>query len=180
MNTQPLRPIVLDSGCGTADSTQKLGLLHPKAWVIGIDQSAFRLRQHLELDASRSNVHDIQQYEHIIIARAELVDFWRLLCQENYNLAHHYILYPNPWPKKAHVTRRWHGHPVFPTLLKLGKHLTLRSNWMVYIQEFQRAVELATTKTGHFSTIEPAEPISPFEKKYQLSEHTLYEYNISF
>ena len=39
----PIKPIILDSGCGTAKSTIRLGLQYPDAIVLGIDRSLLRL-----------------------------------------------------------------------------------------------------------------------------------------
>ena len=50
------------------------------------------------------------------------------------------FLYPNPWPKKKHLGRRWHGAPVFPALVKLGGELEMRSNWQTYLDEFALAL----------------------------------------
>ena len=42
-NNMPIKPIILDSGCGTATSTIRLGLQYPDAIVLGIDRSLLRL-----------------------------------------------------------------------------------------------------------------------------------------
>ncbi len=105
--------LILDSGCGTGESTFNLAKKYPKHLLIGIDKSFNRLqRSGLEDDLLIKN--------NVILIRSDLVDFWRLAEKANWRLAKHYLLYPNPWPKKQQLTRRWHGHAVFPTLLKLG------------------------------------------------------------
>ena len=45
----------------------------------------------------------------------------------------------------AERRKRWHCHPSFPLLLSLAGSLELRSNWQVYLQEFQIAVEALAT-----------------------------------
>lgn len=48
-------------------------------------------------------------------------------------------------PKIGHLSRRWHGHPVFPAMLELGGVLECRSNWKIYVlNEFCFAVERLT------------------------------------
>lgn len=156
----PERPLVLDSGCGTGESSGRLAERHPDALVIGVDKSAHRLER--APDAVRTRVE---------LVRADLQDFWRLAVEAGWRLTAHYLLYPNPWPKSVHLQRRWHGHPVFPALLALGGRLELRTNWPVYAEEFAEALAccgVAASVTG-LSAEEATPPISPFERKYLAS-----------
>lgn len=156
-------PVILDSCCGVGESTAKIAEKHPDALVIGLDKSAHRL--------SKNDYHTVNHnYE---LARVDLNDFWRLAQQADWNISHHYLLYPNPWPKSKHVQRRWHGAAVFPSLVALGGVLELRSNWSIYLKEFAFALKIV----GKSSEIEPlnvTEPLTPFERKYQQSGHQLW------
>lgn len=159
----PDMPLVLDSGCGTGASTALLASRHPDSLVIGVDKSAARLARATELPANAR------------LIRAELVDFWRLAGQAGWQLAHHYLLYPNPWPKPGHLKRRWHAHPAFPDLLALGGRLELRSNFELYVAEFARALDLAGVGGVNVVSFCPDVPISPFERKYAASGHRLFK-----
>ena len=97
--------------------------------------------------------------------QANLIDFWRLSVQTEWRLQKHYLLYPNPWPKKKHLQRRWHGHPVFPSILELGGELELRTNWKIYADEFNQAVNLLLTKTDSHKSCS-LEKWSPEESKH--------------
>ncbi|MDR0378706.1 MAG: methyltransferase domain-containing protein, partial [Candidatus Accumulibacter sp.] len=121
----PDAPLILDAGCGTGESSLALAAKFPGHYVIGVDRSEARLRRRLAAPADWP--------PNLGFTRADLVDYWRLLRDEGVRLARHYLLYPNPWPKVGHLARRWHGHPVFPTLLALGGVLECRGNWHVYI-----------------------------------------------
>lgn len=156
--------IILDSGCGTGTSTLHLARGCPNAFVIGIDKSKSRLARAPKLPANAC------------FLRAELADVWRLALQESWPIQSHYILYPNPWPKPSHLKRRWHGHPVFPDLVKLGGRLELRTNFSVYADEFCTALGLLGVQ-GELKRIEAkdAEPISAFERKYRDSGHPLFQ-----
>ncbi len=153
--------IVLDSCCGVGESTANLAKLHPNALVIGVDKSSHRLDKH-DIEYKQD---ECGQY---ILVRADLNDFWRLIVAANWPVTHHYLLYPNPWPKAKHLGRRWHGAPVFPFIPKIGGLLEVRSNWQLYIEEFSRALEIAGIEA-------PAEPyhadqaVTPFERKYWAS-----------
>ena len=131
-------PLVFDSGCGVGDSTRRLALMHPDALVVGVDQSADRL--------SRQRPEPLPA--NAMLLRADLVDFWRLAVADGVQLTHHYLLYPNPWPKIGHLKRRWHGHPVFPALLALGGRIELRTNWATYAEEFAQALVVAQAAGG--------------------------------
>ena len=156
-------PLVLDSGCGTAWSTARLAERYPEATVIGVDQSAARLARFCEPELA--NMRRIR-------ARAE--DFWRLLAADGIRPARHFLLYPNPWPKAAHLRRRWHGHPVFPDLLALGGVLELRTNWQIYAEEFCCAAGICGIDTPPVVSFSVDSPLTPFERKYAESGHRLY------
>ncbi len=155
------KPLILDSCCGVGESTYQLARQHPDAVVIGIDKSANRIGKHT------------QDQENYLLLRADLNDFWRLAVEAKWQLQHHYLLYPNPWPKAAHIQRRWHGSALFPSLLALGGILEVRSNWQIYIEEFALALKIAgiQTQVEHYQT---QDPITPFERKYQQSGHALW------
>jgi len=154
-------PLILDAGCGTGASSLQLALDHPEALVVGVDKSRARLGRGLAEDCP----------DNLLLVRADLVDFWRLAAAADWKLARHYLLYPNPWPKPGHLGRRWHAHPVFPTLLALGGELELRTNWETYAREWQQAlllhgrvVEVDSFDAGVAETV-----VSPFERKYLAS-----------
>jgi tRNA (guanine-N7-)-methyltransferase len=160
-------PIILDSGCGTGESSTRLSELNPDSLIIGIDKSEKRLDKFI-------NKENIYHKENLIIARADVVDIWRLAKQANWNIKKHYLLYPNPWPKKDQLKRRWHGHPVFPEIIKLCDDIELRTNWKIYAEEFAAGLKLIANKNIVIDTIDTDHFISPFEKKYYESGHELF------
>lgn len=155
--------IVLDAGCGNGLSTAALAQRFPDCMVLGVDRSASRLRRSGRLPGNAT------------LLRADLADFWRLAREAGWALQHHFLLYPNPWPKPAHLKRRWHAHPVWPDLLGLGGRLELRTNFAIYAEEFALALEIA----GHRAHLQVlslpgSTGISPFETKYLQSRHSLF------
>lgn len=159
--------LILDSGCGTGDSTRQLAALYPRHLVVGVDRSVARL-------ARGGTTSSIFQSENCVLLRAELATFWRLLANDGYRPQRHFIFYPNPWPKPGHLSRRWHGHPVFPELLSLGGEIELRCNWEIYALEFALAVRMATNEAITAERIQPESGISLFEKKYLERGQPLY------
>jgi tRNA (guanine-N7-)-methyltransferase len=160
-------PLVLDAGCGVGHSTIELARMLPDHWVIGVDQSEERLQRKKPYPAALLP-------KNLVFVRADLVDFWRLLCERGVRLARHYILYPNPWPKIGHLGRRWPAHPVFPFIPKLGGVLECRSNWPVYVAEFALALDIVLGYSVQCNEYEAVQALTPFERKYRDSGQTLY------
>ncbi len=159
--------IILDSGCGTGESSSVLSIANKDSLIIGIDKSEKRLDKIIK-------DKDIYYQDNLILARADIIDIWRMTKQADWNIRKNYLFYPNPWPKKDQLKRRWHGHPVFPEMVCLCDQIELRTNWRIYAEEFKLALEMVTNKTVLIETIDIDEFISPFEKKYYESGHELY------
>lgn len=156
------KPLLLDSCCGVGDSSRALAHRHPDHCVIGVDKSVHRLAR--ERGRPPGN---------LLLLRADLNDFYRLLAGSPWVVERHTLLYPNPWPKAKHIQRRWHGSAAFPAILQLGGALELRSNWRLYLEEFQRALALAGVASD-LEEIEVVEPITAFEAKYRASAQPLF------
>lgn len=159
------QPLILDSGCGTGDSSFNLARKFPEARVLGFDRSEIRLdkleRKH-------------QLPKNCLVVRADADDLWRQLVTMQIKPTRHYLFFPNPYPKAAQLNRRWHGSPVFPYLLKLGGEIELRSNWKTYLDEFSEAVLLASKVPSHIEQYSPDRAFSAFETKYQSSGQSLW------
>jgi tRNA G46 methylase TrmB len=147
--------LILDACCGVAESTLWLAERFPNAKVLGVDKSQSRLDRYAR-DRQPANM---------LLLRADLNDFWRLARQANWQLSQHYLLYPNPYPKSAHIKKRWYASPALANIVALGGKLEVRSNWQLYVDEFAWALELAG-----FAPVVRAyhgeQPITPFERKY--------------
>lgn len=165
----PAAPLILDSCCGVGESSIALARAFPSHYVIGVDQSESRLARKIDGKAG-----DDALPANLDLVRADLVDYWRLLRDAGIRLDRHYLLYPNPWPKIGHLSRRWHGHAVFPALLELGGVLECRSNWRIYVEEFCFAVERLGGRPARCEEWTPDVALTPFERKYLDSGHPLF------
>lgn len=161
-------PLILDSCCGVGESTAWIAEQHPDALVIGVDKSAHRLGRHAQYATAAAG----QRY---MLVRADLNDFWRLAVAAHWQLEKHYILYPNPWPKASHFSRRWHGSPVWPYVLGLGGTLVMRSNWVTYLTEVASSLALVNCAAQLTPLLAKHEAMTPFERKYQRSGQQLWE-----
>lgn len=164
--------VILDSGCGTGESTLNIAIANPGIPVIGIDKSAARLTK---AGAAPRNA---------FLVRAELLDFWRLALGKvkagMWHIPYHALYYPNPWPKQSEATRRFHLHPIFPTLLQLGDAIELRTNWELYAREFAEAARIAAPHcTIAREPFEPEQPITAFERKYKEARQQLWRVTIN-
>lgn len=154
--------LIIDSGCGTGLSTMKLAEQFSNHGVIGIDKSLARLGRAASFDAPN-----------YLLLRADVIDLWRLLREAKLPIARHYVLYPNPWPKISHLKRRFHGHPIFKTMIDLAPYFELRTNWQIYADECATAIR-ALGQTATVSEKQDKEYLSLFEKKYLLAHCPLY------
>lgn len=155
----------MDSGCGTGRSTLLLGQTYPDSTAIGVDRSFVRLNRNVGVsneavgvgandeadDDGRDDDDDICRRPFIaaassnaLLVRAELTDFWRCCLNAGWKIERHYVLYPNPYPKKNRLKKRFYAHPSFPLLLALGgREIVVRSNWEGYLREFAASVGYA-------------------------------------
>jgi len=195
------RAVILDSGCGTGESTLHIARRFPNIPVIGIDKSGERLTkagnehqlQNLTPAQGRGDTSAIPA--NAFWVRGELLDFWRLALEQvqkgNWTIPYHALYYPNPWPKQSEATRRFHLHPIFPTFMALGDVIELRTNWEIYAQEFAEAVQvLDATTVGSNSekrqpsrqielqAFRPDKPETAFERKYKEARQQLWRVTV--
>ena len=180
-------PVILDSGCGTGESTFHLAQQFLDYPVIGIDKSAVRLEKAAQF--ADSGAHELPR--NAFYVRAELIDFWRLALEKvtagQWVIPYHALYYPNPWPKQSEAGRRFHLHPIFPTLLRLAQKTELRTNWEIYAQEFAQAAHVLqempvsdcfpssrVAMTINCEAFEPEQPITAFERKYKEAHQQLW------
>ena len=173
LDQQPSTTLIFDSYCGVGESTVALAKRHPGAAIIGLDKSLYRLDKHHENYSDDDKSNEGNTTKNYLLLRADVDDFWRLAVRAGWQLDYHYLLYPNPWPKAHHLKRRCQGSPLLPSLLQLGGQLELRSNWDIYVKEFAAALTIAGHR-AEASAFNPITAITPFERKYQLAEQTLW------
>ncbi len=176
LSANPSGEIILDACCGVGQSSRILAEQNPQALVIGVDKSAHRINRNVE-GFTQEDGYNAQNYH---LVRADLNDFYRLVKEAQWPVSKHYILYPNPWPKSKHLQRRWHGSAVFPQMTSIGNTLILRSNWRLYLEEFQQAAKQIALH-GELSQVNVAEAqaLTPFEAKYQASGQVCWQLTLN-
>lgn len=170
--------VILDSGCGTGESTIHIAKRFPDIPVIGIDKSLARL------DKAENAGRNLELPSNAFWVRGELLDFWKLAhekMQEGlWTVPYHAIFFPNPWPKQSEATRRFHMHPIFPTMLPMAKVTELRTNWEIYAQEFAKAATILGSEKNielcaEYKEYRPEEPETAFERKYMEARQQLWQ-----
>lgn len=156
------KPIIIDSGCGTGLSTKNLAERFFDHIIIGIDRSIHRLSK-----------AETKTGKNFILVRGDFIDLWRLLAEQNLPISHHFMFYPNPSPKAAHLTRRFYAHPVFSTMLHLAPYFEMRTNWDIFAQECKLAFTLYGQQP-ELSIKSDSSYITLFEKKYLLAQCPIY------
>jgi tRNA G46 methylase TrmB len=160
--------VILDACCGVGESTAHLASLYPTARVIGIDKSDVRLSKHAHYAANRDNYQ---------VFRADIQDMLVLMTREQWRLAAQFWWYPNPYPNKHQVQKRWHASPTMPHIMGLGGDIEVRSNWRLYLEEFAWVAQ----QYGRKTTIEEIlsdKPVTPFERKYRASHQSCWKLSV--
>ena len=194
--------LILDSGVGTGRSSRMLGEQHPNDLIIGVDRSLARLSKNDDATAASEDNDDffvqvVEGQPNVLLVRAELGSFWRLIIEEGWEVKSQYLLYPNPYPKPRRLKSRFYAHPIFPVLLSIGNGIIVRSNWEGYLNEFAASANIVNdySKTtplkcadkpilsSHLLTDGPqavviekeASALTLFEKKYFECGESIYE-----
>ena len=121
-------------------------------------------------DKEEHNNPESSRYSNILLLRADLIDFWHLCLtssawQQMIQVRKHYLLYPNPYPKKARLKSRFYAHPAFPLLMLtlMGGNdnigcdgLIVRSNWRGYLEEFALVVAVLEESSLNMNDFENA------------------------
>jgi tRNA (guanine-N7-)-methyltransferase len=168
--------IILDSCCGIGESTARLASLYPDHKVIGIDKSAQRVakhRHHFDSHAPDDSAL-LCKKDNYCVVRADVIDFWRLIRREQWRVDAHYLLYPNPYPKASQIQKRWYASAPLQDLLLIQGRLQVRSNWRLYLQEFQQALNIAGS-SATLKEVNDEQAMTPFERKYQNSGQTCWQ-----
>jgi len=165
-------PVIFDLGCGVGESSYHLAINNPEIKVVGIDKSISRL--------DRNNSFKEEIPKNMKLFRGELLDLIPIIYQEQYalDIKSVYILYPNPWPKKHHIKRRFYASPVSIHLFNINACIIKRSNWKLYLEESLVSANFFNRESSGVTIVEPKVYMTPFEKKFSQSAQTLYELKI--
>jgi tRNA G46 methylase TrmB len=167
--------VIFDLGCGVGESSFHLSRIYPNCKVVGVDKSLSRLE--------RNNSFKSELSTNISLFRGELLDLIPLIynARKSLKIKKIFVLYPNPYPKKHHIKRRFHGSPVSIFLYGIGADLVFRSNWKLYLEEAQLAGKFFKRNSSSINELIISEEdfMTPFEKKFALSNQPIFELTIT-
>lgn len=159
------KDLILDAGCGVGESTYHLASMHKDSFILGVDKSIDRIE--------RKNFFKKELPPNMGLITADMQSVWPLLLKmkkdREINLKKQYILYPNPWPKKKALKKRWHANPMITFILDLDTPIELRSNWRQYLEEFKYVATGLSKLKGDIEELKGDNWITPFERKYSNS-----------
>jgi tRNA (guanine-N7-)-methyltransferase len=182
--------VIVDAGCGVGESSLNISAQYPHAKVVGVDKSVARLDKHKSY-AGQSNIETHMQQSTVtfdrvnnyVLLQADLNDFWRLLAQyievnkPRWYITRQFILYPNPYPKKTQLGKRWHGSALFPFIVKVSPNIEVRSNWRLYLEECLIAAQYYGLVGSIEAVVNDSNniPYTPFERKYLSSNQACFK-----
>ncbi len=168
------KSIIFDLGCGIGESSYNLAKIYPDSYIVGIDKSISRLE--------RKNDFKESENERVKLYRGELLDIIPLIysaySEAKIDIRMIFVLYPNPWPKKHHIKRRFYASPVSVFLFNTHVPIVFRSNWKLYLEETEAAALFFKRKNQGVESLNLSEFITPFERKYSQSGQSIYELKI--
>jgi tRNA (guanine-N7-)-methyltransferase len=167
------REIILDLCCGVGESSFHFAQKYKESIIVGVDKSADRIE--------RKNEFKKNLPKNLLILRADIIDIIRLLAKSKLSerVSKVFLLYPNPYPKTTQFQKRWHGHGVFPYLMKFDASIEVRSNWEIYLKEFLMAANCYKNFEVLLETFVPSPILTPFERKFFDSKQLLYKLELS-
>lgn len=163
-------PMILDAGCGVGESSYHLAIENPDSFILGVDKSESRVL--------RNNKFKKELPPNLLLLTADMQSVWPLLCKmkkvKEVSVEKQYILYPNPWPKMKGLKKRWYANPMLAFILELDSKIEIRSNWRVYLEDFQKVYRELGKGESSLGEFIPQSYLTPFERKYHQSGQALY------
>ena len=165
-------PLILDLGVGAAKSTFLLQKQFPKSQIIGIDRSQTRLMRNPNY--KEGSVNEVYNKGKVLLFRGDLLDWIRVFIEEKIFFDHLFIFYPNPYPKSSQINQRLYGSSVFSLILTLAKRMEVRSNWRLFLEEFEKGAGYLGSFNTKIASVKEEKAMTHFEEKYFSVEEKCY------
>jgi len=155
-------PVEIDLGCGEGSFLAALASKHPDRDFLGIERLVGRVRSACG-KIGRSGLKNARVLQFEIFYAVE-----RLLPESS--VASFHLMFPDPWPKRRHATRRLVSEKFLASL-----HRALATNGTVRIAtdetDYFRQITRLVSQSSLFAVISdavPATAMSKFEKQFAL------------
>jgi len=180
---QPGQRIEIEIGCGVGFHPISFAQQNPKTCFIALEHTKVRFEKFQRRLQNHRSLHP-EALKNLLTLQANAVS-WITHEVPDASIDRYWILYPNPYPKKEHLNRRWHAMPFASKIistLKSGGELVLATNETFYAEEAvsfwagfwklgltsKTIVTPELLKTGY-------KPMTHFEKKYLQADQTCYQ-----
>jgi|APSaa5957512535_1039671.scaffolds.fasta_scaffold57402_2 tRNA (guanine-N7-)-methyltransferase len=164
--------LVLEIGCGMGENLIHLARTYPSQQFLGIEVHSAgigKMLGHIH-QYNLSNVHLIAQ-DAIEILKHSIADN---------TLAHTFILFADPWPKKRHHKRRLIDSKFLELIankLQPSASLTIATDWQDYALQIEQALVKTTILSKITSKDAPlTRTTTQFERKGIAKGHEIYEF----
>lgn len=173
-------PLDLEIGCGVGWHPIQYAQNHPKRYLIAIEHT----RAKFAAFSSRLRAHSA--ISNLLPVHADAIAWTTHFLDPN-SLDRIILMYPNPFPKKKDLNKRWYAMPFMSHLLKCLKtngELLLVTNEKFYMDEaslyFSKVWGLAQVEFTQFSavTVPGGRPRTHFEKKYLNRGETCFQLKV--
>jgi tRNA (guanine-N7-)-methyltransferase len=163
------QPVEIDLGCGKGSFLLWAARVYPQRNCLGVERLLRRLRR-----VDRKAVRD--GLENVRLIRVEATYLISKLIPDS-TVSTYHILFPDPWPKRRHHSRRLINGPFLADV-----HRTLIADGLVNCatdhEEYFQWIDREFQKTGRFEKTEPAvlptEAWTDFERDFILAGKPVY------
>jgi len=163
------RPLEIDLGCGRGAFLLWAARTYPQRNFLGVERLLRRLRR-VDRKAVRAGLDNVR------LIRVEATYLIVKLIPDN-SVSTYHILFPDPWPKRRHHSRRLISAPLLGDV-----HRTLTAGGVVNCatdhEEYFEWIQCEFQKTGQFGEQDPAvlpqEAWTDFEREFVAAGKRVY------
>lgn len=170
-------PLDLEIGCGVGWHPIQYAKQNPDRFLAAIEHT----RNRFESFERRTVRHP--ELKNLMAIHADAIE-WVTHALLPESVERIFLLYPNPYPKKSDLNKRWHAMPFMGRLLsvlKTGGELLLLTNERFYFEEareylgVQWKMQIQRASAFTRATAPNGAPRTHFEKKYLARGETCFE-----
>lgn len=161
-------PLEFDLGCGDGSFLTALAAAHPERDFLGVEKMPGRVRTACRRIGDR-------QLSNARVLQLEISHAVHLLPRRSIDAF--YLLFPDPWPKRRHHSRRIVTADFLRAIaraLKPDGLVRIKTDQMDYFVAIQKSLREAPQLSANLEDEEPDLPKTTFEKRFLASGASIY------